>query len=285
METTEPILLSLSHGPGVQPLPDHFKYHGQRGTAVHFLKTWQPFFREIHGGLKPFELRYDDRQYLVGDMLVLRAYSPSSGYYWAEELLAEVTYVLRHYPGIAEGWVILGLSVLKYQRGPVCIDSQAFGYQRPGVEAGKQLPAELAEALSTVKAHESKNRQAAVEQGFYARYYGYSFDASPYSDAGGYGRGGQVTQANGWRAGWRAAEAVLGKPIVPAYAPAVYGRPMYKPGDHLSWQYAGERLPGNGIVASVEQERAGGDWIYLVTNHHDEPQHVRQQFVTGLFVF
>jgi hypothetical protein len=42
----------------------------------HTLKCWPQFFAEVLNGSKPFEIRYNDRGYEVGDMLRLEEYLP-----------------------------------------------------------------------------------------------------------------------------------------------------------------------------------------------------------------
>lgn len=45
-------------------------------VRVHNLKVWPEFFDEIMAGNKTFEIRYNDRDYRVGDLLVLREFQP-----------------------------------------------------------------------------------------------------------------------------------------------------------------------------------------------------------------
>lgn len=44
---------------------------------IHELKCWAPFFWDIHEGTKTAEFRRNDRDYKVGDILVLRLYYPT----------------------------------------------------------------------------------------------------------------------------------------------------------------------------------------------------------------
>lgn len=60
---------------------------GGEGTAtgrVIDLKTWPGPFAAVRAGLKPWELRLDDRGYQVGDLLRLREWSPDSEAYTGE---------------------------------------------------------------------------------------------------------------------------------------------------------------------------------------------------------
>lgn len=40
--------------------------------TIHELKTWPDFFRDVADGRKKFEIRKDDRDYKVGDLLRLK---------------------------------------------------------------------------------------------------------------------------------------------------------------------------------------------------------------------
>ena len=94
----------------------------------HYLKTWPQFYKEVEAGNKTFELRKNDRDYKVGDVLVLQEYNPDKkgfglsfgciGAYLAKytvgytgnEVEKTVTYVLKG-PcfGLEENYVIMGL--------------------------------------------------------------------------------------------------------------------------------------------------------------------------------
>lgn len=46
---------------------------------THELKTWPEFFRATLDGTKKFELRRNDRDYRVGDQLLLKEWNPQAG--------------------------------------------------------------------------------------------------------------------------------------------------------------------------------------------------------------
>lgn len=99
---------------------------------IHELKVHFDFWYPLERGEKPFEIRYNDRGFGVGDTLVLRPIAMTNGHDDASdewvyvtgkdgahiELRKRVTYVLhpKQHPGLKEGYVILGLA-----------DSQASG--------------------------------------------------------------------------------------------------------------------------------------------------------------
>jgi hypothetical protein len=85
--------------------------------ATHELKTDPEVFDAVADGRKTHEIRYDDRDYAVGDFLILRR-TRDTGWamkntgaplvYTGEEYRAVVTHVLRGY-GLEPGWVILSI--------------------------------------------------------------------------------------------------------------------------------------------------------------------------------
>lgn len=61
---------------------------------VHHLKCWPQFFEEIASGRKKHDLRRaDDRNFQVGDMLILEEYNPKKEAFTGRTLMVEVTYI------------------------------------------------------------------------------------------------------------------------------------------------------------------------------------------------
>lgn len=77
--------------------------------TVHELKVWPGFFDAIWNGSKPFELRFNDRGFAVGDGLALREYGEDRGY-TGRECYRTVVSVLVDWPGLEDGYCILGLA-------------------------------------------------------------------------------------------------------------------------------------------------------------------------------
>jgi hypothetical protein len=87
--------------------------------TVHTLKSWPEFFEPVLSGQKQFELRKNDRDFQVGDHVVLREWEPNGDRYTGREINKRVTYVLRGlgsvgtiapYKGLSMGYAILGLA-------------------------------------------------------------------------------------------------------------------------------------------------------------------------------
>ncbi len=80
---------------------------------VHELKTWIEYFQLVECGVKPFELRKNDRDFLAGHELLLREYDKVTKKYTGRILHRKITYVLQGLEaetfGLKEGFCIMGL--------------------------------------------------------------------------------------------------------------------------------------------------------------------------------
>lgn len=87
-------------------------------VKVHELKTDSEFFNAVLTGSKTFEIRFNDRNFMVGDELHLRE-TLNSGeemkaglplVYTGKCIAVEVNYVLRGQKyGLVDGWVIMSI--------------------------------------------------------------------------------------------------------------------------------------------------------------------------------
>lgn len=79
----------------------------------HVLKTWPMYFQPMVEGHKTFELRKNDRDFRVGDVLELREYDLANDHYSGRFIEVVVTYVLeRGELGLAVGFCVLGIRAL-----------------------------------------------------------------------------------------------------------------------------------------------------------------------------
>jgi hypothetical protein len=79
------------------------------GPTWHHLKTWKPWWNEINVGRKTFELRKDDRDFRIGDYLVLKEYDQNVGLigqFTGRVLVRRITYILDH-KAIPGDWGLL----------------------------------------------------------------------------------------------------------------------------------------------------------------------------------
>ena len=97
-------------------------------SKIHRLKTWHDYFNAILNGNKLFECRKNDRDFKVGDTLILQEYIQEEKKYTGVELYTNVTYILKdNFPGISKGYVIMSL-------GPIQVDYS----NHPCVKCGKE---------------------------------------------------------------------------------------------------------------------------------------------------
>ncbi len=102
---------------------------GRHEVEVHELKTWPEYFRDVKRGFKLHEIRENDRDYSVGDLLVLREWIPmmttrqaireiNNGEYTGDVVFAVITNIVvgeGALDGIlAEGFVALSIKVLPH---------------------------------------------------------------------------------------------------------------------------------------------------------------------------
>ncbi|WP_454151496.1 DUF3850 domain-containing protein [Microbacterium lacticum] len=59
--------------------------------ALHELKSWPEFFGPLSAGVRTHELRRNDRDYQIGDQLLLKEYLPDAESFTGAELLLEIT--------------------------------------------------------------------------------------------------------------------------------------------------------------------------------------------------
>lgn len=83
---------------------------------THELKTWPVFYKSIIDGTKTFEVRKNDRDFQLGDVLLLREYDPDAEQYTGAKTERVITYILGDNPFFQlNAMVILGISPLPQQ--------------------------------------------------------------------------------------------------------------------------------------------------------------------------
>lgn len=74
----------------------------------HYLKILPKHFLDVEKGRKSFEVRFNDRDYHVGDVLYLQEFVPPETY-TGRQIVREVCYLLDDPAFVKEGYVVLGL--------------------------------------------------------------------------------------------------------------------------------------------------------------------------------
>lgn len=105
-ETTDPV-----QPPDEKPSIQAVGSNGLLSETAHHLKTWPSYFAAVADGRKTFEARKADRDYRVGDTLVLKEWDPETHQYSGREVRRTITYILTG-PGfgVEAGCCILALA-------------------------------------------------------------------------------------------------------------------------------------------------------------------------------
>lgn len=91
----------------------------------HDLKTWPQFYQPVVDQIKNFEGRKDDRNYQIGDYLVLREFHPDMRAYTGRKIVRRVTYVLhaKDAHGLKDGYVVLGMELCGFERSRIALEA------------------------------------------------------------------------------------------------------------------------------------------------------------------
>lgn len=76
----------------------------------HELKTWPQYFQAVWDGTKTFEVRRNDRNFQVGDMLVLIEWDPEKDVWTGSGVCKKVSYILDDPNFVKDGYVVMGLA-------------------------------------------------------------------------------------------------------------------------------------------------------------------------------
>lgn len=77
------------------------------GKMLHRVKTEPKYFADSMNGLKDFEVRWNDRNYQVGDLLELEEWTAEGN--TGKTLTRRIKYILNDPRFCKEGYVVLGL--------------------------------------------------------------------------------------------------------------------------------------------------------------------------------
>lgn len=77
---------------------------------VHELKIAPNYFEKVISKEKSFEVRYDDRNFQVGDLLKLMEYTEVS--YTGRSVYAKITYILQDFEGLQPNYVVLSIELI-----------------------------------------------------------------------------------------------------------------------------------------------------------------------------
>lgn len=81
-------------------------------VKTHQLKIHPQFFKDVALNLKKFEIRFNDRNYKEGDILILKEWNPETEKYTGNTCVRKINYILADVAGLQEGYVILQVAKL-----------------------------------------------------------------------------------------------------------------------------------------------------------------------------
>jgi len=84
----------------------------KRKPVAHDLKIVSPHFGYVRDGLKDFEIRFDDRDYNIGDTLILTEHHYGGNgklVSTKRTIKKKIKYILRKFKGLQGGYIVLGL--------------------------------------------------------------------------------------------------------------------------------------------------------------------------------
>lgn len=88
---------------------------------IHELKCLPEYFSAVASGNKTFEVRKNDRPFVVSDFIALNEYSIAGGYTGRCAML-EITYILDSKDYCKDGFVVLGIDAcaIRTRKGYLC---------------------------------------------------------------------------------------------------------------------------------------------------------------------
>lgn len=98
--------------------PGSYAALGNTGQfSIHELKSWPRFFRAVRAGVKPYEVRYNDRDYKAHDVLKLLEWDPDVDTYTGAVEMVRVTAVRDDVLGVAPGYVVMTIEPYPHEQG------------------------------------------------------------------------------------------------------------------------------------------------------------------------
>jgi hypothetical protein len=104
-------------------LRDQQRNPWDKTPRIHHLKTWPVFFQPIRDGSKTFEIRKNDRDFQIGDILILEEFDPlmpklreegqngALGEYTGRRYTAKITYITEF--GQPSGQIVMTITPTK----------------------------------------------------------------------------------------------------------------------------------------------------------------------------
>lgn len=115
------VLLARSHRQIMSYKRAHARYrlmlaelniHLGEPKTWHDLKCHPPYFDNVYRGVKPFDVRYNDRKFMPGDGIRMREFTPSNNQYTGRTVCVFIVAVYPFLIGVRDGYVVLALRLI-----------------------------------------------------------------------------------------------------------------------------------------------------------------------------
>lgn len=83
-------------------------------AEVHYLKILPEYFQAVRKGIKSFEVRLNDRNFQVGDTLILEEYDLVKKVKTGAWVPEEIIYLLHDKTYVKDGYVVLGIREINF---------------------------------------------------------------------------------------------------------------------------------------------------------------------------
>lgn len=105
---------------------------------IHALKQIQPYFDDVISGRKTFEIRKNDREYSVGDLIALNEYDKEKQTYTGNSCLCYIDYILNDNEYCKDGYVVMSIKPCDVRRSvsPADVFSGCMDYSVPYATKG-----------------------------------------------------------------------------------------------------------------------------------------------------
>ena len=94
------------------------KKQKHRPPKTHEVKSHPEQFTAMVMGLKPWEVRKNDRDYRMGDILAISEWDPAKGQFTGFSVLGKITYMLQGKFGLPEDVCVLSLDIFGKNKCP-----------------------------------------------------------------------------------------------------------------------------------------------------------------------
>ena len=97
-------------------------------SKTHDLKCWPEYFQQVWDSNKLFEIRKNDRNFQVGDKVLLFEYDPRISTFTGRMLTSEITSVIEYPDALKDGYVVFGLDYEMLEQGHGYPVNEAAGW-------------------------------------------------------------------------------------------------------------------------------------------------------------